>query len=1105
MPAAARDDLDPFVGRRRELAQLEAAVDDALAGHGRMVLLSGELGIGKTRLAEEGARRASAKGMLAVWGRCWEGGGAPPYWPWIQVIRALAHSLDADSRRALFESERAALILETIAQIVPELSAAASRASRPSPPAHADPSQSQFRLLDSVASLLKEAARTEPLAILLDDLHDADSSSLRMLRFVARELMTTRVLIVGTYRDVEVQRAPELRQQVGDLSREARSISLGGLTSAEVGQFFTEMAGENAGEALAEKLHQATAGNPLFVEGIVRGLISERDQGRDIRRFESFSAPHSLREAIALRLAKLSDQARATLEVAAVIGNEFDVAICERVKETAREELNSQLDETSRHGILLAAGSGRYRFVHAVIRGYIYESLDTNLRIRLHGAIGTAIEELYANDHAAHLAELAHHFGAAGITQKTIEYSHRAAQAAYHVYAYTVAAEHWRAAMALTDGQRDLRRADILFGLGRAEALFIDPARGIPHLEEALGLYRELNSDFQVARSHVAIGVAMVFFADFAAGMNVARSLEHFRMAQEWNGEWTDRITFGWLYRGLSVALFQQLRIEEALTEARRAMEIWREASIPEWASAGAFIAQLLSIQGRYRESAPMTQEVMGAVRGQTDPALFHAATWSAGWIEMLAKNPEEARRFYTMAFARSEVSPHQREGSFEFLAFTEILLGNLARAKELAAAHRMNPSFRGVLALYDGDLDAALEARRAMIEWARAAGHLWDVVDTSAHLAHSLYIGGDSIQAFQVVEAAMKHYDPSIYLLEMVFRPSAVWLEVELGRPERALEHLEKCRKIIAEGEDWRGREGLVARAEGVLAAALGRPFKEHFETAIAIFKRYSLPFEEAEALISWGRALLSDGNRADADAKFDAAIAIHQRCGVGERYFELIEKRRTPFPRPAVDLLPSRACSTFQHQGDFWIVTHNGKTSRLRNVKGLSYIAQLLARPGERLHVIDLVQAIEGGAIEIDRDVALGQALTVKHGLGDVGETLDAKARAEYRQRQSELRAELDTAMRDNDPGRAEGARHELELLTDELTAALERGGRRRKTHAHTDRARSLVTKHLRSAIDLISRNDPQLGTHLGRSIHTGNHCAYLPAAGEKIEWQI
>ena len=1101
--------FEAFVGRELELAQLRHALEEARDGQGRLFLIYGEPGIGKTRLADQVAGLATASAMRVLWGRCWEGDGAPAYWPWIQVIRALVDSLDSDSCHLVFESEHAAPMVETIAQIVPELFAVAPRSVRPARLAGSDSSQSQFRLFDSVATLLKDAARLGPMVIFIDDLHDAESASLAMLRFIAREVKTCAILIVGTYRDAEAQRSPALSKQIGDLAREARPLQLAGLSSAEVGKFFNLVIGEEPDKALVGRLFEATAGNPLFVDGIVRGLVAQRDQGRDTSSDETFSAPHDVREAIVHRLAKLSDHTRAVLEVAAAIGNEFDSTICMRAMGLAREQLNSRLDEAARDGIVVALGPERYRFAHALLRASIYEALDTNTRVRLHSSIGTAIEEQYADNVAAHLDELAHHFRAAGITEKAIDYSRRAGIAARLVFAYAAAAEHWRAAIALTEGQRDARRANILFRLGEAEAFFIDPTRGIAHLEEALGLYRELNDNAWVAALNLTLGLALVFLADFAPGMNVARTLDHFRQGQEWHGEWPVNVNTspGWVHRGMSVALFQQVRIEEALTSARRALQIWREAFNPQWVDGGAWVAQLLTIKGRHREAAAMRQEVLLALQEVRDPGICSAAIWSAGWSQMTMMNPVEARRLFTMNIEREGLSSYQRERSFEFLVMTELQMGNLARARELAAAHSTNPQFRSSLAVFDGDFERAVELQRSMIEWGRRTGHLWDMTSAFPVLASTLNLLDDPKQALEILEEDMRLYDSSVYFLEMGVRPMAASLELIVGRPDRAEAHLQVCREILAQGENWSGREGLVHRAEGRLAAAVGQSFKEHFENAITIFKRYSLPFDEADSLTSWGSALLGIGNREEADAKFGAAIAIYRRCGMGQRWIDRVEAARSKPPSASITRSPdTNLSSVFRREGDFWAIAHNGKTARVRNIKGLGYIAHLLGRPGVRVHVIELVRAVERGAdLIVDGATARGQGLTVERGLGDAGEMLDTQALNEYRRRQTELRGELEAAQRDNDPGRAEVARHELESITAELSAAVGSGGRGRKASAHTERARSLVTKHIRSGLDLIRRSDPALVTHLDRSIHTGIHCAYLPEPGEKIDWQI
>jgi tetratricopeptide (TPR) repeat protein len=1098
-----------FVGRERELAELRAGLEDAAAGRGRMFLISGEPGIGKTRLANELAMMARERGIRAVWGRCWEGGGAPAYWPWIQVIRGCLNSADLAERRSVLESEHASSMVETIAQIVPELHALAPRALRPAMTPRPDPPQTQFRLFDSVATLLKDFARLQPLLVLIDDLHDADYASLMMLRLIAQGLASAGILIVGTHRDLEVRRSPELSKHIGDLSREARCLPLSGLNQAEVAHFVELSSGQTPDDKVVARLHAATAGNPLFVDGVVRMLRGDHSAGNETPSHHDFKIPDTVREAIRRRLAMLPDEAHSLLKVAAVIGNEFDADLCLRVGEVSRDEFNLLLDEASTGGIVMPLGQGRYRFTHALVRGAVCDALDTNTRVRLHRKIAEPIEEIHAKDLAAHLGELAHHFREAGVSEKAIEYFHRAAKAARAVFAYAVAADHWREGLALSEGQNDTRRAEMLHCLGEVAAFFLNPEEGIKSLEAALNLYRQLENYEKVAVENVILGLAQVSLSDFGSLMNVPRSLEYFRQAQEWKGEWTDRLIFGYLHHGMGTALFQTIRIDEAITALDQARQVFVAASYPAWVTSSSLHAQLLMIKGRVSESVAAFGQILRAAGDMADPEQFRWVTWHAGWCRMTMRDPLEARHFFTMGLERPGLSPHQREGHFEFLALTELLAGNLSRAKALAAEHRVNPTFRSFISFREANWEAATEMNLAMLEWARRTGHRWDEANTLSILFENVFVTGDLERATEFLRQALGAYEPSDLFWEIRIRPDAALLAIAAGRTEEAIAHLEVCRAIIEQGEDWSGRAGLVARAEAVLAAAQRRDFAPHFERSISILKRYCLPWDEADTLYHWGLALNAAGEHSNANEKFDAAIELYRRHGGGQRWIDRVEAARPSTAAARTSPKPAEASSgsaTFREESDFWAITHNGNSFRLRSIKGLAYIARLLGRPGERVHVIDLVQAIEGVADGRINDAdAAREGLKVQRGLGDAGEVLDAQARDEYRQRQIELRAELEDAQRQNDPGRVEAARHELELLTDELTAAVGRGGHARKNLAHVERARSLVTKHIRSGLDLIRRHDAKLGSHLDRSIQTGVHCAYLPEAGEKIAWQL
>jgi predicted ATPase len=258
-----------FVGRERELRALRDALSDALQERGRLVLLSGEPGIGKSRLADEVAIEASGAPATVVWGCCWEAGGAPAYWPWVQPLRSLVRRLPQER----LESHLGGGVSH-FAEILPEL----RRRFRGLPPAPAtDPETARFRLFEAVSGFLRSSARAEPLVIVLDDLHVADTPSLLLLQFLAGQLQDAPVLLICAYRDTELTEGHPLASTLAELLRHrgTRRVPLGGLSEQEVASFIDLTAGVAPPVGVAAKVHADTDGNPLFVGEVVR-LLAEQ-------------------------------------------------------------------------------------------------------------------------------------------------------------------------------------------------------------------------------------------------------------------------------------------------------------------------------------------------------------------------------------------------------------------------------------------------------------------------------------------------------------------------------------------------------------------------------------------------------------------------------------------------------------------------------------------------------------------------------------------------------------------------------------------------------------------------------------------------------------
>src|SRR5205809_548459 len=372
-----------FVGRHDELVELRAGLEDAVTGRGRFFLVVGEAGIGKTRLVEELAREAAARGHLVLWGRCWESEGAPPYWPWIQVIRAYLRTARSEGPPRVAGGAGAPYL----AQLVPELGGLDS----PAPSAPPQSEHARFYLFDAVATFLGSRPDRTPLVLVFDDLQWADTPSLLLLQFLVHELRDTAMLVVATYREMEARQSPHVADILGALARDGRHLPLRGFGDEEVALFIEGKTGRSASAALVRAVHHETEGNAFFVDEIVHLLVSEGTlEPRDTSIPPRLPVPEGVREAIRRRLAPLPAPCRDALTLASVVGREFGLGALQRACGLGADALLEVLRPALGREILVRdpRAAGRYRFAHALIRETIYEELGAAERARLHGRIG---------------------------------------------------------------------------------------------------------------------------------------------------------------------------------------------------------------------------------------------------------------------------------------------------------------------------------------------------------------------------------------------------------------------------------------------------------------------------------------------------------------------------------------------------------------------------------------------------------------------------------------------------------------------------------------------------------------------------------------------
>jgi len=494
-PPPGRRAAGTFVGRTWELETLEAGLDDAVAGRGRLFLAVGEPGIGKSRLADEFASRAKQRAAGVLWGRCWEGDGASPYWVWAQALRSYVRTRDSDVvRRSIgrYAAQLAQLVPE-LADLDPGLSAAAAP----------DPERSRFELFQSVEAFLRTAASEQTLVLVLDDLHAADEASLHLLRFLAGELAELPIVVLGTFREDELVENAQTSATLAELRRlPARQLRLGGLAPAEVASFVQASTGVEPANGLVEAVHRETEGNPLFVGEVVRLLAAEGRLTEAPAADWRLQVPTGVHEATAERLRALSKECRRVLTIASALGREFSTEVLEQVSELPDEDLLEGLDEASAARVLteVPGAPDRMRFAHARMRDAVYHDLSAARRARLHLRIGEALEELYGTDDLR-VDELAHHFflaGPGGDVEKTIDYSRRAGDRAVGLLAYDEALGHYEHALKAIERRKDAddrEQCELLLAIAETRA----HAGKLPEAKEAFLAAAELARTAQLS------------------------------------------------------------------------------------------------------------------------------------------------------------------------------------------------------------------------------------------------------------------------------------------------------------------------------------------------------------------------------------------------------------------------------------------------------------------------------------------------------------------------------------------------------------------------------------------------------------------------------
>ena len=366
--------------------------------------------------------------------------------------------------------------------------------------------------MTSVASFVRRAAETEPLLIILDDLHAADPTSIMMLVAVSRQIRTMRATIIGTYREIEVKLLPELAALITEAEREGLVLPLRGLGEADIREFVERTWGVRAASPLVDLLRDTTEGNPFFLHEVLRQMAADGQlAGGASNGSVRLNIPRGVSEFIKRLTQPLPDEAREMLDVASVLGREFSLNALASVMGKPPEVLIDPLDRAAALELITEApGAGRYGFRHALIREALYDALPAARRRALHRAVAEAIRALNAD--APPFAEIAYHYcqsASPADAETAADYSRQAARAAERQLAYEEAAQHLRNAidaLALKPGGDEALEAEIMCDLGEVQARTGDFAEARKTCLKAVELARRLNRPEPFARAAVTAG-----------------------------------------------------------------------------------------------------------------------------------------------------------------------------------------------------------------------------------------------------------------------------------------------------------------------------------------------------------------------------------------------------------------------------------------------------------------------------------------------------------------------------------------------------------------------------------------------------------------------
>lgn len=1048
--------MTALVGRQAPAATLDAAVTRTLSSHGGLVFVAGEAGIGKTVLVAEAAASAERRGALVATGTCWDREGAPSYWPWVQILRDLRRTMGSEAWAAAQDAaggEPAALLGE-------------------SGPGLGTLGGDGFGLHDAVTTLLVTASRRQPLVVVLDDLHWADPPSVRLLEFVTRHAWFEQLLVVGVYRDVEVEAAGHpLGPLLLPLSSKATPVTLTGLEPGEVHDLFARTTGHEPSPRTVAALHGRTGGNPFFVEQTARLWQSTNS-------FETV-AP-GVRDAVDRRLRLLPARVAELLSAAAVLGPEFDRDVLAEMAGLSPRELDGLLGEAVAGRLVVPRSEpGRLAFVHDLVRETLYGNLDESGARRWHAVAAQAFEALPAGAARAAPGEAAHHayLGVPELPAATaVTLLRAAAQAAWGRLAPAEAGLHLARALRLIPKDDTGEWTAVALDLGSAQHHVGDEEAALRTFQSVAATARALGDPELLMRAALRLRRAVwVVHPPEAVRLTTDLVNEAYAALFGPGGTAATDLAREQELTARAVELAQAAGDDEALADALMARHdaIWSLGTAAERQT----VAEDLGAAARRAGdgSVVLLASLLRAMalleRG--DPAGHVEQRTAMDWARDLGSAvPSSAVLWTQVAFATLTGRFGEARAHIEEAEGTE--RGAPANATSQGDSAALWFQQRWSLELAQGRFDAADALLRSAAGRAHpypdlllavAAAERGDTRDAEGHAAR---IAGERLSRW---------FEP--LWLRLRAQLAAVGGDVEVRARVRA--------ELAPLAGGWLTMFGSSIDGPAVFWTALLDAADGDWDATVegfaaadrAAVRMGALPWS-VRARRQLAEALLARDGPGDAPRAAEVADAA-SRDAVALGIAPLLP------PVPAStgdDEAAAPSGNTFRFDGQVWTLTYAGTTVLMPDAKGLHDLRVLLGRPGADVPAVGLLHP---GDVAAERESRSSGADPV----------LDERAKSAYRTRLTQLDERIEAALgRGADDDAAELDRERGALL-DEIRRSTGLHGRSRRLGDEAERTRKAVTERIRNTLRRLEKRHPALAGHLRESVSTGSACRYDPPA--------